>query len=71
MANPNVHPIINPETPLAYLPATTANQFEASRYLLIATLGVLIYFSIKAEYPLTFDLAGIPMGLAYVNARGV
>jgi hypothetical protein len=30
----------NPFTPLAFLPQTLANQYEASRYLYVATLGV-------------------------------
>jgi len=55
MASANVSQIINPYTPLAYLPAATANQFEASRYLYVATLGAFLwdwFMSMPEEYRL-------------------
>ncbi|KAF7335940.1 hypothetical protein MSAN_02307400 [Mycena sanguinolenta] len=33
----------NPYTPMAFLPPALAGQFEASRYLYAATLGVSAY----------------------------
>jgi hypothetical protein len=32
--------LINPNTPLAYIPADLATQYQVSRYVFIATLGV-------------------------------
>lgn len=46
-------PIINPLTPLAYLPPGLAIQFEASRYLYVATLGVMTPVLLKIDYVLT------------------
>ncbi|EPQ51305.1 hypothetical protein GLOTRDRAFT_49043 [Gloeophyllum trabeum ATCC 11539] len=47
--------VINPETPLAYLPSVLATQFEASRYLYIASLSAWIWdflLSLKEDYTL-------------------
>ncbi|EJD43639.1 hypothetical protein AURDEDRAFT_137862 [Auricularia subglabra TFB-10046 SS5] len=49
--------IINPTTPLAFLPPTLADQYEASRYLYIATLGVWLWDAMSSapeEYQLYF-----------------
>ncbi|GJJ13747.1 hypothetical protein Clacol_008003 [Clathrus columnatus] len=37
------HPILNPNTPLVFLPPSDAGQLEATRYLSVATLAVCLF----------------------------
>lgn len=59
----NITELPNAFTPLAFLPPALANQFEVSRYLYAATLGVSashLHASTSFVYP--FVLIGIYMG---------
>lgn len=40
MSDPTAFPILNPDTPLAFLPPSIAFQLEVSRYIYTASLGV-------------------------------
>jgi hypothetical protein len=65
--------IINPLTPLAYLPPDLADQLEASRYLYVATLGVSssIRCHVNGVRTQGFYLLGLPLGLVNVDAGGI
>ncbi|KZV87146.1 hypothetical protein EXIGLDRAFT_680208 [Exidia glandulosa HHB12029] len=47
--------VINPTTPLAFLPPTLADQYEASRYLYIATLAAWIW-DVLSSLPQDYDI---------------
>jgi hypothetical protein len=64
--------ILNPYTPLAFLPPEFADQYEVVRYVHVATLAVslLIQCDVKKSF-LACSLIGLHMGLAHGNAGGV
>jgi hypothetical protein len=64
--------ILNPYTPLAFLPPEFADKYEIARYVHVATLAVslLIQCNVKKKFS-ACSLIGLHMGLAHGNARGV
>jgi hypothetical protein len=62
--------ILNPYTPLAFLPPDVADQFQIICYVNVATLSV----SLTIVRPLLFSphpLTGTHMGLAHGDSGGV
>jgi hypothetical protein len=65
--------ILNPYTPLAFLPPEFASNFEMSCYVYVATMAVSssIQRNVRKKTSLACSLIGLHMGLAHGNAGGV
>jgi len=64
--------ILNPYTPLAFLPPEFAGNYEIASYVRVATMAVSssIHRNVKKPF-LTCSLIGLHVGLAHGNAGGV
>lgn len=71
-SNSTLPTLPNPYTPLAFLPPTLADQFQASGYLYVAGLSVCIVQKVFGGPQLNFSPnPGVSVGLVYVNAGRV
>lgn len=62
----------NPNTPLAFLSPTVANQLEVSRYIYVATLGALIWdilSNVPKDYKLLAEHRITPATATYFSSR--
>lgn len=62
----------NPETPLAFLPPTAANQLEVSRYIYVATLGAFVWdilSNLPKDYALLTKYRFTPATATYFSSR--
>ena len=69
MASNITFPVLNPDTPLAFLPPILADQFQVTCYIVVGSLSV----STRLQQSASLDLdhphfAGICVGLADVHA---
>lgn len=69
--NDTTYPILNPYTPLAFLPPDIADQYEAVGYVYISTLAVLVLIPIGCQCLTLILVAGVHVGLASGIARGI
>ncbi|KZP07996.1 hypothetical protein FIBSPDRAFT_816544 [Athelia psychrophila] len=70
--NDTAYPILNPYTPLAFLPPDMANQFEVTGYVYIATLAAYTWDWLKAlpeEYKIFRRGRLNPANIAYLLSR--
>ncbi|TFK36468.1 hypothetical protein BDQ12DRAFT_667878 [Crucibulum laeve] len=51
-------PILNPNVYLNYLPPETANQFEVTRNIYLATVGALIWDMLASDSIASFKIGG-------------
>jgi hypothetical protein len=64
--------ILNPYTPLAFLPPEFAGHYEIASYVHVATMAVSSSMHATVKYHfLACSLIGLHMGLAHGNAGGV
>jgi hypothetical protein len=63
--------ILNPYTPLAFLPPDVAEQYQVVCYVYVATFAVSSNTVSSRICSDPHMLAGLRMGLAYVNSGGV
>ncbi|KZP05658.1 hypothetical protein FIBSPDRAFT_967104, partial [Athelia psychrophila] len=70
--NDTAYPILNPYTPLAFLPPDIANQYEAVGYVYVATLAAYIWdwlLALPEEYKLYRRGRVNPAKIAYLLSR--
>ncbi|KAF7373787.1 hypothetical protein MSAN_00590400 [Mycena sanguinolenta] len=67
--------LLNPTTPLAFLPPALANQFEQMRYLFAATLGAYVWdigVNLGNDYALLFKhRVGFPTVVYFLSSKSI